>query len=234
MPRIYQVIVFLLFCSICTAQNKEERILAKWKPVIEQKVNKLGLTKVDSVYIRTFKLDGTMEVWVSSKNDWRLYSTYTVCVISGIPGRKMIQGDRQVPEGIYKIVAYNPYSSYHLSMKIDYPNKADYYYSDSSRPGDEIYIHGGCASIGCIPITNGMIEEVWTICRLSGDTEIDVHIFSTRFDIPRNILRLETYAYTREDYLFQQQMKKVFFYFEQNRRIPRTSVDSLGNYIIIN
>lgn len=225
--------IICLFLNLQTnAQTKSTRIVEKWKPVVEKNLLNLGLKNFNSVYIRAFKLDEEMEVWVGDGEKFELYKTYKICLVSGIPGRKNIQDDKQVPEGIYHIIEYNQASVYHLSLKINYPNKSDYMYSDSTRPGDEIFIHGGCVSVGCIPITNEMIEEVWTICKLSKDKFIDVHIFSGRFNLYRNIRKLDTFVYTIDDYRFQEQMKEVFFYFENNRKIPLIKIDNKGRYII--
>ncbi len=34
-------------------------------------------------------------------------------------------GDGRVPEGVYKILYHNPWSSYHLSLAVSYPNPSD-------------------------------------------------------------------------------------------------------------
>ena len=71
---------------------------------------------------------------------------------SGTMGPKRLQGDYQVPEGFYYINEFNPNSNYHLHLGLNYPNASDKILSDSLRPGGDIYIHGSCVSIGCIPL----------------------------------------------------------------------------------
>ena len=108
------------------------------------------------VYIRSFKYDSQLEVWVKNdpKEPFKLFKTYKVCMQSGTMGPKRIEGDYQVPEGFYYINEFNPNSAYHLSLGLNYPNSSDRILSDGQRPGNNIYIHGNCVSTGCIPISD--------------------------------------------------------------------------------
>jgi len=68
---------------------------------------------------------------------------YRITAASGTAGPKLREGDRQVPEGIYRIVGLNPNSRYHLSMKLDYPNAFDRHQAardGRARPGSDIFI----------------------------------------------------------------------------------------------
>jgi len=91
-------------------------------------------------------------------------------------GHKQFEGDERTPEGIYTIDGRNPGSSYHLSLRISYPNAADTAYAESQgrSPGGDIFIHGqpngydGPAiardwTDGCIAISNAQIEQLWTL-----------------------------------------------------------------------
>src|SRR5690606_18321313 len=57
------------------------------------------------VYIRSFKYDSQLEVWVknSVKETFKLFKTYKICAMAGSLGPKRMQGDYQVPEGFYYI-----------------------------------------------------------------------------------------------------------------------------------
>jgi murein L,D-transpeptidase YafK len=92
------------------------------------------------MYVRSFKYDSQLEVWVRSNNSeqFKLFKTYRVCAMAGSLGPKRMEGDYQVPEGFYYINEFNPKSSYHLSLGINYPNASDKVLSDISRPGGEI------------------------------------------------------------------------------------------------
>lgn len=225
-------ILLILLSNISQAQSKNELIISRNNFKIESKLKAIQIDTIKSVYLRAFKMDRELEVWASDGIMWKLFAVYPFCANSGIPGRKRIQGDRQIPEGVYKITEFNLWSNYHLSMRINYPNEADVFWSDTSKPGGDIFIHGGCVTIGCIPITDQYIEELWTLCKKISE-EIPVHIFSTRFDKQSNLNRLYTFVYTKEDFFFQEEMKKVFFYFQKWRRIPDIKIDEKGKYVIL-
>ncbi|HVS98320.1 MAG TPA: L,D-transpeptidase family protein, partial [Puia sp.] len=112
------------------------------------------------VYIRSFKYDSELEVWVknSSQEKYKLFKTYKICALAGTLGPKRMAGDYQTPEGFYYINEFNPKSEYHLSLGLNYPNASDRMLSDSLQPGGDIYIHGSCVTTGCIPITDSQIE----------------------------------------------------------------------------
>ena len=122
------------------------------------------------VYLRSFKYDSQLEVWVKNdrKESFKLFKTYKVCALAGTLGPKRMEGDYQVPEGFYYINEFNANSSYHLSLGLNYPNSSDRTLSDSYQPGGDIYIHGSCVTVGCIPLTDPMIEEFVTLISSPG------------------------------------------------------------------
>ena len=67
------------------------------------------------MYIRSFKYDAQLEVWVSNSRQepYKLFKTYRVCALAGSLGPKRMQGDYQVPEGFYYINEFNPTSTYY-------------------------------------------------------------------------------------------------------------------------
>src|SRR5690606_30525766 len=85
------------------------------------------------LYIRSFKYDSKLEVWVKNehKENYQLFKTYKVCALAGSLGPKRLEGDYQVPEGFYYINEFNPRSSYYLSLGLNYPNLSDLVLSDS-------------------------------------------------------------------------------------------------------
>lgn len=109
--------------------------------------------------------------------------TYPFCASSGILGPKRKEGDRQIPEGIYYINHFNPVSNFHLSLGINYPNPSDKILSDPAQPGESFYIHGNCVTIGCIPISDDKIKELYILAveaYNNGQVKIPVHIFPDR------------------------------------------------------
>ena len=121
---------------------------------LQKQFKEKGLTwPAKYLYLRSFKYDSQLEVWVKNEinEPYKLFKSYRVCALAGSMGPKRMEGDYQVPEGFYYINEFNPKSSYHLSMGINYPNESDRKLSDSIQPGGEIFIHGSCVTVGCIP-----------------------------------------------------------------------------------
>ncbi len=190
------------------------------------------------VYIRSFKYDGFLEVWVKNeaKEKYKLFKTYKICLQSGSLGPKRIQGDYQVPEGFYYITEFNPNSAYHLALGLNYPNTSDKILSDPEKPGNGIYIHGSCVSVGCIPVDNFDIEEIYVIAsaaKASGEDFIPVHIFPVRYNNKSSLAFLDSYL--RNDpsiQKFDMQLKSAYDKFETTKEVPIVLIDPKGNYVI--
>ena len=189
------------------------------------------------VYIRSFKYDSELEVWVkNSKEDkYRLFKTYKVCAMAGTLGPKRMAGDYQVPEGFYYINEFNPKSEYHFSLGLNYPNAADRILSDSLQPGGDIYIHGSCVTTGCIPITDAQIEELYVLAvhaKDLGEDFIPVHIFPVNFNNGRSVEYLNKYLMQFSEYSpFVRNMRSAFYYFEKYREVPFVLVNGKGDYV---
>jgi len=190
------------------------------------------------VFIRSFKYDGQLEVWVKSqaKDKYKLFKTYRVCLQSGAIGPKRMQGDFQVPEGFYYITEFNPNSNYHLAMGINYPNASDKILSDPLRPGNGIYIHGSCVSVGCIPVTDSDIEEIYLIAssaKASGEDFIPVHIFPVRYNKRKSLEFFENYTRSNPSLeKFESQLRVAYDKFEATKELPIVLIDSKGDYVI--
>jgi len=113
-------------------------------------------------------------------------ASFPVCAMGLTPGFKVREGDGRTPEGIYHISLLNPASSYHLSMKINYPNRIDderharhsEAVGERWSQGGDIFIHGKCASVGCIAMTDDVIEKLYLLVasRSRGQRDIPVLI----------------------------------------------------------
>src|SRR5215510_7871052 len=190
------------------------------------------------IYIRSFKYDSQMEVWVKNemKDPFQLFKTYKICALAGTLGPKRMEGDYQVPEGFYYINEFNPRSNYYLSLGLNYPNASDQVLSDSLRPGSEIYIHGSCVTVGCIPITDQQIDELYILAAYAknmGQDFIPVHIFPVRFDVKRSVEYLNNLD--KDDpslKKFASRMEDAFDYFEKYRQLPVVAINEKGDYII--
>jgi murein L,D-transpeptidase YafK len=193
---------------------------------------------VKYMFIRSFKYDGQLEVWVKSheKDKYKLFKTYKVCLLSGAMGPKRMQGDFQVPEGFYYITEFNPRSAYHLALGLNYPNASDKILSDSLRPGDGIYIHGSCVSVGCIPVTDSDIEEIYLIAssaKARGQDFIPVHIFPVRYNRKKSFEYFDNYTKNKHALArFELQLKEAYDKFEATKEVPIVMIDRKGDYVI--
>jgi murein L,D-transpeptidase YafK len=185
-----------------------------------------------ALLFRAFKKERELEVWASPSGDapMTLVATYEVCGLSGDLGPKRREGDRQVPEGFYRIHYLWPNSNYHLEMKIGYPNDLDRHLSDQihEAPGGDIMIHGTCASIGCLAMSDERVEELWVMASSFqiGDRRVHVHIFPTR-DIPA---LLRDAGYERHHH-FWENLQEGYLRFERDHRLFTTSADWHAKYI---
>jgi murein L,D-transpeptidase YafK len=119
------------------------------------------------ILVRVFKEEAELEVWKQdSTGRFQLLKTYPVCRWSGDLGPKHWEGDRQTPEGFYRVTPalMNPHSSYYLSINIGYPNGFD---RANRRDGSLLMIHGDCWSVGCFAMTDEQIGEVYALARES-------------------------------------------------------------------
>jgi hypothetical protein len=124
-----------------------------------------------------FKRERRLSVWAADGRRWRYLRSYPILAASGNAGPKLREGDYQVPEGLYRIGWLNPASSYHLSMKVDYPNAFDRAMAAAegrTRLGGDIFIHGKNVSIGCIAIGDPAIEELFTLVADTGADRVRV------------------------------------------------------------
>ncbi|SEW38515.1 L,D-transpeptidase catalytic domain [Chitinophaga sp. YR573] len=190
------------------------------------------------IFLRSFKLDSELEIWVKNNatDTFRLFKSYRVCTLSGKMGPKRKEGDMQVPEGFYYINDFNPNSNYHLSLGINYPNFSDKVLSDPKKPGKEIYIHGSCLTIGCIPLTDEFIDEVYILAvnaKNAGQDFIPVHVFPIKFGNMRSMDYLGSVTLTDStSQRFWVDLKGAYDYFERHHRLPVVMVDSKGKYIM--
>jgi murein L,D-transpeptidase YafK len=192
------------------------------------------------IYWRSFKLEDELELWAtdSSNMPYRKVKTYHVCKGSGDLGPKRKFGDMQVPEGLYYIERFNPNSTFHLSLKIAYPNESDLVFADKENPGNEIYMHGGCVSVGCLPMTDSVITEIYWLNVLSQsyqgkNAKIPIDIFPCHFT-PKNWTYLKT-NYSHKPLLikFWQNLEEAYVFFQEKKIAPGYWVDQKGKYNII-
>jgi L,D-transpeptidase catalytic domain len=124
--------------------------------------------------ILALKQEKRLEIYAADHSGGhRFVLSYPILAASGTSGPKLREGDRQVPEGFYRIELLNPNSRHHLSLRVNYPNAADIEQAsrdgrDLSVLGGDIMIHGGAESSGCIAIGDPAIEELFVLVARTG------------------------------------------------------------------
>jgi L,D-transpeptidase catalytic domain len=140
------------------------------------------------------KQEKQLELWVSEgSTDFRLLKTYPILAASGVTGPKLREGDRQVPEGLYRIESLNPNSRYHLALRVNYPNTFDKEHGrrdGRTNLGSDIMIHGGAASIGCLAMGDQVAEDLFVLAAETRLENISVILAPLDFRIretPQNL-----------------------------------------------
>src|ERR1051326_4379541 len=173
----FSLAALLLLCSLQAnngtafklAQLKNVRVQEAYRDKEELVLDRLKDKIIDknsvNIFIRVFKKEKRLEVWARSphQNVFLLLHNYDICASSGDLGPKRSAGDGQVPEGFYTIDRFNPYSNFYLSLGVSYPNKSDRILGNKSNYGGDIFIHGSCVTIGCMPLTDDKIKELYIL-----------------------------------------------------------------------
>lgn len=164
--------------------DRAKSIRQKIWPKVQADLADKSLKFNQPIYIRIFKEENDLEIWVKSDQRYQFFKSYNICFFSGGLGTKTKAGDKKSPEGFYTIGPgqLNPTSSYHLAINIGYPNKLE---ASKGYTGDQIMIHGICASNGCYAMTNDGIDEIYTIVYKafeSGQQKIQLAVFPFRMD----------------------------------------------------
>lgn len=185
--------------------------------------------------LRAFKKEAQLELWVGQDDHsaLTLVKTYAICATSGRLGPKRRFGDEQVPEGFYELDWFNPQSNFYLSMHISYPNAADRILKTLPNAGGDIFLHGNCVTIGCIPITDDGIKEVYwlgVLAHASGQKHLPIYIFPARLtESGLNTLKQEEHPDTRT-LSFWQNLQEGFALFENTHKPLDVRVRRDGRY----
>lgn len=186
-------------------------------PILQRKDLHLGMP----VFIRIFKQSHELEVWFKTEDEYKLFKTYDICNFSGSLGPKTKQGDFQSPEGFYFVTAsnLNPWSQYHLSFNLGYPNAYD---QAHGYTGSALMVHGRCVSIGCYAMTDEYMNEIYTIIHKAlehGQPFFRVHIFPFRMTEDA----LKKHRRNRWN-RFWRNLKTGYDFFETYREPPNVTV----------
>jgi murein L,D-transpeptidase YafK len=230
---------FIVKSAFRTEQKKNARVKTAYDlqwPSIKKKLNDLGVDTSDfEIFIRGFKEEKELELWVKSEKNasFLLYTTYRICASSGELGPKRCQGDGQVPEGFYQVSVFNPYSNYHLSLGVSYPNSSDKIFACKRDAGGAIMIHGNCVTIGCIPITDDKIRELYVMAveaKSDGQASIPIHLFPARLT-KEKLEDLKKTFFDKSLHPFWDNLKTGYDDFEKTKLVKTPTVDSKGMYV---
>jgi len=224
-----------------TDQLKFPRVREAYSEKESQMKALLAANAVDindfAIYLRAFKEEDELELWAKSESqsEYKLIKTYRVCKKSGSTGPKRKQGDMQVPEGFYHIDRFNPKSKFHLSLGINYPNKSDKILSDKDNPGGDIFIHGACQTVGCLPITDDQIKELYVFCveaSKAKQTKIPVTLFPCRLSLS-NFAKLKAeHVGDNEKIGLWTDLKVGYDAFNKSKKLPQIGFLNNGRCVV--
>jgi murein L,D-transpeptidase YafK len=216
----------LLFCREHQRSGPEE--LAAANDMAERRMHDLGLKSGAPVYIRIFKEESEIELWMRHSETWVLLQNWPICRWSGRLGPKLRERNHQAPEGFYEVNlgSLNPDSRHHLSFNLGFPNRFDRFHG---RTGSFLMVHGGCSSIGCYAVTDPVIDVIYRFVEAAlrnGQHSIPVHIFP--FRMTEEKLRRHVDARWQT---FWRQIEPAYRAFESNHTVPQITVTN-GRYLV--
>jgi murein L,D-transpeptidase YafK len=227
--------------TFSNAQLRNDRVLAaryEKRFAIKQLFRDRNIPyPAEEVFIRIFKRERILELWArgEAQDTFALLKRYEICALGGELGPKRRQGDMQTPEGFYYIDDFNPRSGFHLSLHINYPNRADQVLGKANDLGGDIFIHGGCKTEGCMAVTDENIKEIYWIAveaRDNGQKRIPVHIFPARLT-DNNLAQLANVFHERPDLVtFWTNLKPGYDYFAKYKVLPEVKVIAGGRYVL--
>lgn len=231
---------FTFQTDFLTEQKKFERVRVAIKDkqsILEKKLNENQLTIHDfNILIIAYKDDNRLDIYAKKKQEttYKKILSYKICTRSGHLGPKRKQGDKQVPEGFYHIDRFNPASSFYLSLGINYPNLADKRKSKADNLGGDIFIHGSCVTIGCLPMTDNYIKEIYLLAvyaKNNGQDKIPVYIFPFQMTDQNFTIYKTKYKNNAELIDFWRNLKEGYDEFIKNKKELSIQVNEKGDYI---
>lgn len=234
MSNIFRTVSIFIMCCLALPsaakipETKSSQVAeAKFSASLGRELSAKNLALGAPVFLRITKTQsradkqGKLEAFVENDDgDFVLFKMWDICTYSGKLGPKLKQGDGQSPEGFYfvKPGQMNPYSSYHLSFNLGYPNTFD---RAHGRTGNYLMVHGDCVSIGCYAMTDEGIEEIYTLLAgalNAGQPYVRVHVFP----FPMTDENLKAHK-NNKNISFWKNLKTGWDWFEDQSRPPNVN-----------
>lgn len=217
------VLTFPVSCNGLPESNRSKEVAQRVKPLLVKQMTEKGLMLGNPIFIRIFKEEKELEIWVKQDEKFTLFKTYAIHYFSGKLGPKLKEGDKQAPEGFYYVTAsrMNPNSRFHLSFNLGYPNTYD---RAHGRTGSALMVHGSTVSIGCFAMTDERIEEIYTLAHaaLEGKQRFfRVHIFPFRMT-PHIMEKFQSHQWAS----FWNNLKEGYDFFELKGSPPNVEVEN--------
>ena len=242
----FSFFLFVLFCSFIPKKDfiSEQKKFERVRKAFTEKENSISKTlssqniSINEVEIMliAYKHEEQLELYAKKKSAlaYQKIETYEICSSSGGLGPKRKQGDNQVPEGFYYIDRFNPTSNFYLSLGVSYPNQSDKRKSTASDLGGDIFIHGSCVTIGCMPMTDDKIKEIYLYAisaRQNGQVKIPVYIFPFKMT-DQNFNAFSTKYKSNSSLIkFWSNLKTGFDKLEAEKRELKYSISGSGDYL---
>lgn len=222
-----------------TEQRKFEKVRTAFKEKqvsVDKKLkeNQISLNNLNLMLV-AYKENDLLEIYAKTKQEtsYKKVFLYNICSRSGQPGPKRKQGDGQVPEGFYHIDRFNPTSNFYLSLGLNYPNLSDKRKSKYTDLGGDIFIHGSCVTIGCLPMTDDHIKEIYLLAiyaKNNGQSKIPVYIFPFKMT-DQNMTAYKTkYKNNNELISFWDNLKIGYDRFTKEYKELKINVAKNGDY----
>lgn len=223
-------IASFLWLGLCSHSHGAGALPSSSEAGLRERLKAIGYDGKIRLYVRIFKEEKTLEVWIKSKGIYKLYKSFEVCNYSGKLGPKVAEGDKQAPEGFYHVPAEDVLWSsrkWPRALNLAFPNVYD---ALKKRTGSYLLIHGGCSSEGCYALKNGpmsILYDLVSIALKSGQTILPIHIFPFRLT-DKNWARHSPLKAGKKWGSFWRGMQPAYDGFQNNRTIPSIYVCQTG------
>ncbi len=191
-----------------------------------ERLKAVGFKGPIRLYIRLFKEEKTLEVWLQSGATYKLYKSFEICKYSGKIGPKIAEGDKQAPEGFYHVPAEDVLwhsRKWPRALNLAFPNIYD---GLKKRTGSYLLIHGGCSSVGCYALKNGPMSVLYDLVAIAlkqGQKIIPIHIYPFRLT-SKNLGIYKDHKF----FNLWKKMQPVFDGFNETRALPSILVCKTG------